>query len=94
MIRVAQITNGQITNVILRTDLSEMREGEMLEADAIVQQIPRYVRQPTDEEEADQTELKTLRDTLTDLRDGTGTAGERIRRVEKILFRMAKHLLP
>jgi hypothetical protein len=35
MIRVAQITNGQIRNVILRRYASEMLEGEMLEADAI-----------------------------------------------------------
>lgn len=35
MIRVAQITNGQIRNVILRKSQDEMQDSEMLEADAI-----------------------------------------------------------
>jgi hypothetical protein len=46
--RVAVIRDGQIVNVILRADGSELLPGEMLEADAIAAGIPRYVEPQPD----------------------------------------------
>lgn len=45
------------------------------------------------EEQADATERLAIRAILTAMKNGTGTAGERIARLERVLFAVAKKVL-
>jgi len=45
---------------------------------------------PTAEEVAEENEVKAIRATLTALKNGTGTAAERLARIERVVFRLVK----
>jgi len=93
--RYALISYGIVQKVLVWDGMAPypLADGESLVPWEDAKDLPRVPPPtPTAEEVAEESEVTAIRATLAALKNGTGTAAERLARIERVVFRLVKSL--